>query len=196
LFQFSILPSPATGQRASGAHAKRPRNHKLAIGLNLGKTPKDILRWNNRLRLNSVENILRHRCGMTTTGCDRVAMRVLGQSFVIAERVMPAAVSARCQTSAKDGVYRIHVQSEFEDRRMFQIIRLALDDNGEVAARRPLQPLFELWEDAMAMAEFDASRLWGDYGWDEERNCWWATDSRGARYRLVVEAVASADAAA
>lgn len=79
---------------------------------------------------------------------------------------------------------------------MFQIIRLALDDDGEIAARRPLQPLFELWEDAMAMAEFDASRLWGDYGWDEERNCWWATDARGARYRLVVEAVASADAAA
>ena len=43
---------------------------------------------------------------------------------------------------------------------MFQIVRLALDDNGEVDARRPLQPLFELREDAMAMAEFDASRLW------------------------------------
>ena len=47
---------------------------------------------------------------------------------------------------------------------MFQIVRLALDDNGEVNARRPLQPLFELREDALAMAEFDASRLWGDYG--------------------------------
>jgi hypothetical protein len=47
---------------------------------------------------------------------------------------------------------------------MFQIVRLALDDNGEVTARRPLQPCFELWEDAIAMAEFDASRLWGDYG--------------------------------
>jgi hypothetical protein len=52
---------------------------------------------------------------------------------------------------------------------MFQIVRLELDDNGEVAARRPLQPLFELREDAMAMAEFDASRLWGDYGCDEAR---------------------------
>jgi hypothetical protein len=79
---------------------------------------------------------------------------------------------------------------------MFQIVRLALDDNGEVAARRSLQPLFELWEDAVAMAEFDASRLWGDYGWDEERSCWWATDSRGARYRLAVEAVAPAGVAA
>jgi hypothetical protein len=79
---------------------------------------------------------------------------------------------------------------------MFQIIRLALDDNGEVEARRPLQPFFELWEDAMAMAEFDASRLWGDYGWDEARSCWWATDSHGRNYRLVVEAVASAEVAA
>ena len=79
---------------------------------------------------------------------------------------------------------------------MFQIVRLALDDNGEVAARRSLQPLFELWEDAVAMAEFDASRLWGDYGWDEELHCWWATDSRGARYRLAVETVTSAAVAA
>jgi hypothetical protein len=39
---------------------------------------------------------------------------------------------------------------------MFQIVRLALDDSGEVTTRRPLQPCFELWEDAMAMAELDA----------------------------------------
>ena len=72
---------------------------------------------------------------------------------------------------------------------MFQIVRMALDDSGEVIARRALQPLFELWEDAVAMAEFDASRLWGDYGWDEEQSCWWATDSRGQKYRLAIEAV-------
>jgi hypothetical protein len=47
----------------------------------------------------------------------------------------------------------------------------------------------------MAMAEFDASRLSGDYGCDEERDCWWATDARGGKYRFVVEPVA-ADAAA
>ena len=38
---------------------------------------------------------------------------------------------------------------------MFQIVRLALDDSDNVVARRPLQPLFELHDDAMAMAEFD-----------------------------------------
>jgi len=79
---------------------------------------------------------------------------------------------------------------------MFQIVRLELDDNGEVAARRPLQPLFELREDAMAIAEFDASRLWGDYGCDEARDCWWATDARGRKYGFVVESVPATDAAA
>jgi hypothetical protein len=79
---------------------------------------------------------------------------------------------------------------------MFQIVRLTLDDSDNVVVRRPLQPLFELLDDAMAMAEFDASRLWGDYGRDEERDCWWATDSRGKKYRFVVEQVMAADVAA
>jgi hypothetical protein len=79
---------------------------------------------------------------------------------------------------------------------MFQIMRCLIDERGEVAARRPSQPLYELWEDAIAMAEFDSSRLWGDYGYDEERNCWWASDSRGRLYRFEVEEVAVADAAA
>src|SRR5262245_66636047 len=78
---------------------------------------------------------------------------------------------------------------------MFQIVRLELDDNGEVAVRRPLQPLFELREDAMAMAEFDASRLWGDYDCDEARDCWWATDTHGRKYGFVVESVPAAAAA-
>jgi hypothetical protein len=79
---------------------------------------------------------------------------------------------------------------------MFQIVRLELDDNGEVAVRRPLQPLFELREDAMAMAEFDASRLWGDYDCDEARDCWWATDAHGRKYGFVVESVPATSAAA
>jgi len=79
---------------------------------------------------------------------------------------------------------------------MFQIIRCTLDENGEVIARRPLQPLYELSEDAAAMAKFDSSRLWGDYGYDEERQCWWANDSNGRRYRFVVEQVLAEDVAA
>src|SRR5262249_52868191 len=80
--------------------------------------------------------------------------------------------------------------------RMFQIVRLALDDNGEVDARRPPQQLFELPEDPMAMAEFDPSGVGGDGGCEEEGDCWWATDARGRKYRCVVESVATADAAA
>jgi hypothetical protein len=79
---------------------------------------------------------------------------------------------------------------------MFQIVRCMLDENGEVFARRPLQPLFELWEDAVAMAEFDSSRLSGDYGYDKARQCWWASDSRGRMHRFVIEEVAAEAAAA
>ena len=79
---------------------------------------------------------------------------------------------------------------------MFQIVRCLIDNNGEAVFRRPLQPLYELREDASAMAEFDAARLWGDYGYDDERNCWWATDSRGRKYRFEIEAVAETASAA
>jgi hypothetical protein len=34
------------------------------------------------------------------------------------------------------------------------------------------------------MAEFDLSRLWDDYGYDEELNCWWARDPRGRMHRF------------
>ena len=78
---------------------------------------------------------------------------------------------------------------------MFQIVRCLLDEKNEVVARRPLQPLFELREDAVAMAEFDSSRLWEEYGYDEERNVWWGRDSRGRIYRFDVEEVAATDVA-
>ena len=75
-------------------------------------------------------------------------------------------------------------------------MRCILDENGEVMIRHPLQPYFELWEDALAMAEFDASRLWGDYGYDEERDLWWASDTHGRMYCFEVERVAAAGVAA
>ena len=79
---------------------------------------------------------------------------------------------------------------------MFQIVRVEINRDGHAVARRPLQPLYELREDAMALAEFDASRCAGDYGYDEKRDCWWATDSRGRMYRFEVEEVAAEDVAA
>jgi hypothetical protein len=80
---------------------------------------------------------------------------------------------------------------ETKEAPMFQIVRCLLDEKNEVVARHPLQPLFELREDAAAMAEFDSSRLWEDYGYDEERNVWWRRDARGRVYRFEVEEVAA-----
>jgi hypothetical protein len=64
-----------------------------------------------------------------------------------------------------------------------------LNDDSNVIARQPLQPLYELWEDAIALAEFDASRCAGDYGYDNEHECWYASDA-GRSYRFVVESIA------
>jgi hypothetical protein len=77
---------------------------------------------------------------------------------------------------------------------MFQIVRLELDGDGHVVARRPLKPPYDLFEDAMALAEFDASRCEGDYGYDDKHDCWWAQES-GRDYRFVIEHVAPAIAA-
>jgi hypothetical protein len=70
----------------------------------------------------------------------------------------------------------------------FQIVRLELNESGEVIARRPLQPIFDLRGDAMALAEFDAGRCHGDFGYDAERDCWWARDS-DRTFRFIVEPV-------
>jgi hypothetical protein len=72
---------------------------------------------------------------------------------------------------------------------MFQIVRVELNRDGHVVARWPLQPLYDLRDDAMALAEFDASRCAGDYGYDEQYDGWWARDG-GRTYRFVIEEVA------
>jgi hypothetical protein len=75
---------------------------------------------------------------------------------------------------------------------MFQIVRLELSDSGNIVARQPLQPVYELWEDAMALAEFDASRCAGKYDYDNEHECWCARDA-DRNYRFVVESIAPPD---
>jgi hypothetical protein len=70
---------------------------------------------------------------------------------------------------------------------MFQIVCLELNWDDDVFGRRPLQPSYELLEDATALAEFDASRCGGDYGYDELHGCWWAYDDEGRKYRFVIE---------
>jgi hypothetical protein len=72
---------------------------------------------------------------------------------------------------------------------VFQLVRLVLNEKHQVIARVPLQPVFELRQDAMAMAEFGAARSDGEYRYDSERDCWCATDANGRAFRFVVEAV-------
>ena len=46
---------------------------------------------------------------------------------------------------------------------LFQLVRLEISEDGNVIAREETQPLFELQQDAMAMAEFEAARCYEDY---------------------------------
>ena len=73
---------------------------------------------------------------------------------------------------------------------MFQIVCLELNWDDDIFGQRPLQPSYELLEDAMALAEFDASRCGGEYGYDDVRQCWWGCDHQGRRYRFVIEQIA------
>jgi hypothetical protein len=72
---------------------------------------------------------------------------------------------------------------------MFQIVRVELDRSGHVVARTPLQPLYDLRDDAMALAEFDASRCDGDFGYDEQFDGWWGCEQERI-YQFVIEKVA------
>jgi hypothetical protein len=79
---------------------------------------------------------------------------------------------------------------------MFQIVRVQLNERNDVICRSVQQPFYELRDHAMAMAEFDASHCWGEYGYDMDGDWWWATDNRGNRYRFIVEAAAEIETAA
>jgi hypothetical protein len=70
---------------------------------------------------------------------------------------------------------------------VFQLVRLVLNERHQVVARLPLQPLFDLREDAMAMAEFSAARSSDDFDYDRDSDCWRATESNGRTIRFVVE---------
>jgi hypothetical protein len=79
---------------------------------------------------------------------------------------------------------------------LFQLVEMTLDDQGHVIKETRTQPLFELHDDAMAMAEFAAARCHGDYGYDAERDCWWACNYPDRMLRFVVQPVAALDVAA
>ena len=85
---------------------------------------------------------------------------------------------------------------ELEGSRKFQISFSELDGDGKVVVHWPAQPLYELREDAVAIAEFDALRLsaQGDYARDPD-DCIHVIDRVGRRLRIEVREVATVDMA-
>jgi|GEM_PF-2231514 hypothetical protein len=72
---------------------------------------------------------------------------------------------------------------------LFQLVRLELNENGKVISRSVTQPLYGLREDAMAMAEFEAARCFGEYDYDAENDCWNAIDAHHRMFRFAIEPI-------
>src|SRR5437667_4626414 len=71
----------------------------------------------------------------------------------------------------------------------FQITRIEIDTRNSVIARQPTQPLFELEQDALALAEFDAARIGEDSGFDAEAHGFCTRLPNGLEVRFIVEEV-------
>jgi len=80
------------------------------------------------------------------------------------------------------------------DVMVFQLVQLAIDETGLVISRKETLPLFELRDDAMALAQFDAARISDEYGYDADADCWWSRDGDQI-LRFVVEPVSEKIAA-
>jgi hypothetical protein len=78
---------------------------------------------------------------------------------------------------------------------LFHLLRIELNEQDCVIAQTETQPFYELREDAMVMAEFEAARCCGEYGYNHESDCWWSRDPNGRRFRFEVRAVATPGAA-
>jgi len=78
----------------------------------------------------------------------------------------------------------------------FLLVRIEFDEYDRVIEQTATQPLYELREDALVMAEFEAARCYSEYGYNAERGYWWSRDRDGRRFRFEVHsAVASGIAA-
>jgi len=74
---------------------------------------------------------------------------------------------------------------------MFQMSADAQQQRRRHRPPSPYSPSSSFVTTQMAIARYEASGLCGDYGFDEERQWWWATDPRGRKYRFAVEEIAS-----
>ena len=72
---------------------------------------------------------------------------------------------------------------------LFQLVRLELNENGNVVGRVVTRPLYGLRDHAMAMAEFEAARCFGKYDYDAENDCWNAIDLHNRVLRFVIEPI-------
>ena len=72
---------------------------------------------------------------------------------------------------------------------LFQLVQIEVDGDGVVVATTPTRPLFELAQDAQAMAEFSAARCGADYGYDAEADCWWAKNADDRTLIFIVRPV-------
>ena len=78
---------------------------------------------------------------------------------------------------------------------MFQVVLCELDRDGNVVVHWPVQPLYELGEDAVAIAEFDALRLSTHGNYDAYDDCIQVVDRAGKMLRIEVRQVYTADTA-
>jgi hypothetical protein len=79
---------------------------------------------------------------------------------------------------------------------MFQIVVSELDGDGNIVVHWATQPLYELREDAVAIAEFDALRLSAQGSYDGSDDCIQVVDNGGRTLRIEVREVATVDMAA
>lgn len=78
---------------------------------------------------------------------------------------------------------------------MFQIVLSELDRDGKVVVNWPTQPLYDLREDAVAIAEFEALRLSAQDNYDGSDDCIHVIDGAGRTVRIEVREVATVDMA-
>ena len=74
---------------------------------------------------------------------------------------------------------------------LFRLMRIELNEQDCVIAQTETRPLFELRHEAMVMAEFEAARCAGDYGYSCDGDCWWSRDADGRRFRFEVHPIAA-----
>ena len=70
----------------------------------------------------------------------------------------------------------------------FQIVELELDSNGNETKRKPVLHTFMTRDEAVAGVESVIAR-YQRYGYDSERDSWWALAANGDRMAFVIKPI-------